>query len=71
MDFSGYKYPKTEYNAPVLYSSHSEFLQASALRYAINTQLHFLSLADLQKVHDITAILSSINDLKETFSGAE
>jgi hypothetical protein len=44
-------YPSTSYtNAPLMYQSHAEFLQAGALRYHINVAMHGLSVAQLRAI---------------------
>lgn len=62
---NGFVYPNTVYtNAPTMYQSHAEFLQAGALRYQINVAMHGLAVEQLKRV--LEAVKALEPDLTES-----
>jgi hypothetical protein len=52
-DYADFIYPQTTYNAPLMFKSHTEFLQGGNLRYRINTELHHLGITELEMVLEL------------------
>jgi len=64
---ANYVYPNTSYNAPVMFKSHAEWLEAGSLRYQINAALHNLNLDELKHVLDAIHIYDKLPKEDETF----